>query len=103
MLWPRERSLVMYPPLLLSLLRRADQVLFLVLTVPQYVFSQSESPSEPPSRCEVESSVFTTPGDVSRVAEYDVGKLLDLHVGLKQLSLKYNCLLKMEPSSNPSS
>ena len=28
-----------------------------------------------PSRCEVESSVFTTPGDVSPVAEYDVGKL----------------------------
>ena len=56
-------------------------------------------PSEPPSRCEVESSVFTTPGNVNPVAEYDVGKLLDLH----QLSLKYNCLLKMEPGSNPSS
>ena len=27
-----------------------------------------------PSRCEVESSVFTTPG-VSPVAEYDVGRL----------------------------
>ena len=49
------------------------------------------------------SSVFTTPGDVNPVAEYDVGKLLDLHVNLKQLSLKYNCLLKMEPGSNPSS
>ena len=67
------------------------------------VFSQGESPSEPPSRCEVESSVFTTPGDVNPVAEYDVGKLLDLHVNLKQLSLKYNCLLKMEPGSYPSS
>ena len=55
-----------------------------------------------PSRCEIERSVFTTPGDVSPVAEYDVGKLLDLHVDLKQLSLKYNCLLKMEPSSNSS-
>ena len=43
----------------------------------------------PPSpRCEVESSVFTTPGDVSPVAECDVGKLLDLHVVVKQLSLK---------------
>ena len=31
-----------------------------------------------PSRCEVEGSVFTTPGDVSPVAEYDVGK----HTGL---------------------
>ena len=67
------------------------------------VFSKSESPSEPPSRCEVESSVFTTAGDASPVAEYDVGKLLDLHVNLKQLSLKYNCHLKMEPNSNPSS
>ena len=56
-----------------------------------------------PIRCEVESSVFTTPGNVSPVAEYDVGKLLDLHVELKQLSLKFNCLLKMEPSSNSSS
>ena len=28
------------------------------------------------SRCEVESIVFTTPGDVSPVAKYDVGKLL---------------------------
>ena len=42
-------------------------------------------------------------GDVSPVAGYDVGKLLDLHVDLKQLSLKYNCLLKIEPSSNSSS
>ena len=58
----------MYPPLLLSLLRRADQVLVLVLTVAP-VCLQSESPSEPPSRCEVESSVFTTPGDVNPVAE----------------------------------
>ena len=49
------------------------------------------------SRCEVQSSVFTLPGDVSPIAEYDVGKLLDLHVNLKQLSLNYNCLLKMEP------
>ena len=65
---------------------------------------QSDPPSEPPSpRCEIESRIFTTPGDVSYVAEYDVGKLLDLHVDLKQLSLKYNCLQKMEPSSNPSS
>ena len=56
----------------------------------------------PSPRCEVESSVFTTP-DVSPVAEYDVGKLLDLHMDLKQLSLKYNCLQKIEPSSNPSS
>ena len=63
----------------------------------------SVSPPEPLGRCEVESSVFTTPGDVSPVAEYDVGKLLDLHVNLKQLSLNYNCLLKMEPSRNPSS
>ena len=39
-------------------------------------------------RCEVESSVLTTAGDVSPVAEYDVGKLLDLHVDLKQLSMK---------------
>ena len=54
-------------------------------------------------RCEVESSVFTPPGDVSPAAEYDAGKLLDLHVDLKQLPLKYNCLLKREPSSNPSS
>ena len=38
-----------------------------------------------PSRCEVVSSVFTPPGDVSPVAKYDVGKLLDLHVDL-------NCL-----------
>ena len=35
-----------------------------------------------PSRCEVESSVFTTPGDVSPVAEYDVGKLYWTHVDL---------------------
>ena len=48
-----------------------------------------------PRRCEVENSVFTTPGDVSPVAEYDAGKLLDLHVDLKQLSLKYNCLQKL--------
>ena len=42
---------------------------------------QSESPSESTSpRCEVESNVSTTPGDVSSVAEYDVGNLLDLHV-----------------------
>ena len=36
-------------------------------------------------RCEVrvESSVFTTPGDVSPVAEYDVGNLLDLKCGLE--------------------
>ena len=34
-------------------------------------------------------------GDVSPVAGYDVGKLLYLHVDLKQLSLKYNCLLKL--------
>ena len=48
-------------------------------------------------RCEVrvESSVFTTPGDVSPVAEYDVGNLLDLNVNLKQLSLQDNCLLKI--------
>ena len=40
-------------------------------------------------KCEVESSVFTPPGDVSpAVAEYDVGKLLDLHADLKQLSRK---------------
>ena len=56
-----------------------------------------------PRRCEVESSVFTTPGDVSPVAEYDVGKLMDLHVDLKQLSQKYNCLLKIEPNSKSSS
>ena len=43
---------------------------------------------------EVESSVFTTPGGVSPVAEYSVSKLLDFHVDLKQLSLKNNCLLK---------
>ena len=43
--------------------------------------STSMSSVRVPSRCEVESSVFTTPGDVSPVAEYDVGKLLDLHVG----------------------
>ena len=65
--------------------------------------STSMSSVRVPSRCEVESSVFTTPGDVSPVAEYDVDKLLDLHVDLKQLSLKYNCLLKIEPSSNSSS
>ena len=94
---------MVYPPLLLSLLRRANQVLALVLTVPPVCLRQSESPSETHSRCEVESSVFTTPGDVNPIAEYDVGKLLDLHVNLKQLSLKYNCLLKMEPGSNPSS
>ena len=46
----------------LSLLRRARQF-------HQFVFSQSSS------RFEVESSVFTTPGDVSPVAEYDVGRL----------------------------
>ena len=51
----------------------------------------------------VANSVFTTPGDVCPVAEYDLGKLLDLHVDLKELSMKYNCLLKMEPSSNPCS
>ena len=45
--------------------------MLIVLTVPP-IFSQSESPSDP--------SVFTTPGDVSPVAEYDVGKLLVLHV-----------------------
>ena len=28
-----------------------------------------------PSRCEGDSSVFTTPGDVSPVAEYDVGRI----------------------------
>ena len=48
-------------------------------------------------------AVFTTPGDVSPVVEYDVGKLLDLQVDLKQLSLKDNFLQKMEPSSDPSS
>ena len=37
--------------------------------------STSMSSVRAPSRCEVESSVFTTPGDVSPVAEYDVGKL----------------------------
>ena len=42
--------------------------------------------SLPLNTCEVE----TTPGDVNSVAEFDVGKLLDLHVNLKQLSLKYN-------------
>ena len=65
------------------------------------MFSQNESPSESPSpRCEVESSVFTTPGDVSPVAE-----LANYWIacGLETAFLKYNCLLKMEPSSNPSS
>ena len=51
--------------------RIADQVLVLVLTFFQYVFSQSESPSEHPSRCEVESSVFTTPGDTGLAYELE--------------------------------
>ena len=37
--------------------------------------STSMSSVRIPSRCEVENSVFTTPDDVSPVAEYDVGKL----------------------------
>ena len=48
-------------------------------------------------------SLLLSPGDVNTTAEYDVGKLLDLLVNLKHLSLKYNCLLKIEPGSNPSS
>ena len=70
---------------------------------PSIYSSTSMSSVRVPIRCEVESSVFTTLGDVSPVAEYDVGKLLDMHMDLKELSLKYNCLLKMEPSSNSSS
>ena len=81
----RERRLVMFPPLLLSLLRRADQVIGLVLTVP------------PMSSCQTLNHVvdvrFRTESLLLLVMYsccYDVGKLLDLHVDLKQLSLKYN-------------
>ena len=93
---------MMYPPLLLSLLRRADQVLVLVLKVSSTSMSSVRvSLPEPP--VDVRLRAVSRLLDVSPVAEYDVGKLLDLHVNLNQLSLKYNCLLKTEPSSNPSS
>ena len=37
--------------------------------------STSMSSVRVPSGCEVDSSVFTTPGDISLVPEYDVGRL----------------------------
>ena len=51
--------------------------LVLVLTVPSVRVSLTLNPLVD-RRCEVESGVFTTPGDPNPVAEYDVGKLLDL-------------------------
>ena len=68
--------------------------------------SQCEPPSASASHggdTEGESSLSTSL-DGEKAIEYDVGKLLDLHVDLKQLSRedKYR-LLKTEPTSNTSS
>ena len=62
--------------------------------------SQSESPSRHGGDSEGESGLSTSP-DGERPVEYDVSKLLDLHVDLKQLSQedKYR-LLKTKPNNN---
>ena len=65
MLWPRGRSLV-----ITTFFAKKSRP-----GIGRSIDSSTSMSSVRVPRCEVESSVFTTPGDVSPVAEYDVGKL----------------------------